>query len=150
LKNISPCQIITIERRNLEKTLSDMHSGKVVYAVLFFGGFLGMGQKLFAVPWGMAPRSPINFSKRSRNWRVLRGPSGFRWKWLGRFHGAGGCIYLRIARVTIPEYLNRPDIVTRTTENIMTLSDDDQWAEPGIFPSVEKVEALGIRKWEHL
>ena len=29
----------------------DMRSGKVAYAVLSFGGFLGMGEKLFAVPW---------------------------------------------------------------------------------------------------
>ncbi|MHB8167568.1 MAG: PRC-barrel domain-containing protein [Sulfuricella sp.] len=29
----------------------DMRSGKVGYAVLSFGGFLGMGEKLFAVPW---------------------------------------------------------------------------------------------------
>lgn len=29
----------------------DMRSGRVSYAVLSFGGFLGMGQKLFAVPW---------------------------------------------------------------------------------------------------
>lgn len=43
----------------------------------------------------------------------------------------GDCIHLRIARVTLPEYLNRPQIVTRTTENNLTLSDDvDQWAEP--------------------
>ena len=29
----------------------DMRSGRVAYAVLSFGGFLGMGNKLFAVPW---------------------------------------------------------------------------------------------------
>jgi len=29
----------------------DVHSGRVAYAVLSFGGFLGMGGKLFAVPW---------------------------------------------------------------------------------------------------
>jgi len=29
----------------------DMASGQVAYAVLSFGGFLGMGDKLFAVPW---------------------------------------------------------------------------------------------------
>lgn len=29
----------------------DMRTGKVAYAVLSFGGFLGMGEKLFAVPW---------------------------------------------------------------------------------------------------
>jgi hypothetical protein len=28
-----------------------MFTGKVSYAVLSFGGFLGMGKKLFAVPW---------------------------------------------------------------------------------------------------
>ena len=29
----------------------DVASGRVAYAVLSYGGFLGMGQKLFAVPW---------------------------------------------------------------------------------------------------
>jgi sporulation protein YlmC with PRC-barrel domain len=30
----------------------DVPTGKVAYAVLSFGGVLGMGNKLFAVPWG--------------------------------------------------------------------------------------------------
>src|SRR5215510_3795639 len=30
----------------------DRASGRIVYAVVSFGGFLGMGEKLFAVPWG--------------------------------------------------------------------------------------------------
>ena len=29
----------------------DLPSGRIAYAVLSFGGFLGMGEKLFAVPW---------------------------------------------------------------------------------------------------
>ncbi len=29
----------------------DVNSGKIVYAALDFGGFLGVGDKLFAVPW---------------------------------------------------------------------------------------------------
>jgi sporulation protein YlmC with PRC-barrel domain len=29
----------------------DVPSGRVAYAVLSFGGFLGMGDKLFAIPW---------------------------------------------------------------------------------------------------
>jgi sporulation protein YlmC with PRC-barrel domain len=29
----------------------DVPQGRVAYAVLSFGGFLGMGDKLFAVPW---------------------------------------------------------------------------------------------------
>ena len=28
-------------------------SGEVEYAVLSFGGFMGVGNKLFAIPWGM-------------------------------------------------------------------------------------------------
>src|SRR5262249_45649642 len=30
----------------------DRASGRIAYAVVSFGGFLGMGEKLFAVPWG--------------------------------------------------------------------------------------------------
>jgi sporulation protein YlmC with PRC-barrel domain len=30
----------------------DIHSGRIAYAVLSFGGFLGIGDKLFAIPWG--------------------------------------------------------------------------------------------------
>ncbi len=29
----------------------DLESGQIAYAVLSFGGFLGIGDKLFAVPW---------------------------------------------------------------------------------------------------
>ena len=29
----------------------DVRSGRIAYAVLSFGGFLGMGNKLFAIPW---------------------------------------------------------------------------------------------------
>jgi sporulation protein YlmC with PRC-barrel domain len=29
----------------------DVASGRIAYAVLSFGGFLGMGNKLFAIPW---------------------------------------------------------------------------------------------------
>jgi len=36
---------------DIKEIMLDMRSGKVGYAVLSFGGFLGMGEKLFAVPW---------------------------------------------------------------------------------------------------
>ncbi len=36
---------------DIKEIILDMRSGKVSYAVLAFGGFLGMGEKLFAVPW---------------------------------------------------------------------------------------------------
>lgn len=35
----------------IEEIMIDRPSGHVAYAVLSFGGFLGMGDKLFAVPW---------------------------------------------------------------------------------------------------
>lgn len=36
---------------SIKEIMLDMRSGRVGYAVLSFGGFLGMGSKLFAVPW---------------------------------------------------------------------------------------------------
>ena len=35
----------------IEDLMIDVASGRVNYAILSFGGFLGMGDKLFAVPW---------------------------------------------------------------------------------------------------
>jgi sporulation protein YlmC with PRC-barrel domain len=36
----------------VDELMIDIPSGRVAYAVLSFGGFLRMGNKLFAVPWG--------------------------------------------------------------------------------------------------
>nr|WP_269836615.1 PRC-barrel domain-containing protein [Rheinheimera soli] len=36
---------------DIKEIMLDMNAGKVSYAVLSFGSFLGMGEKLFAVPW---------------------------------------------------------------------------------------------------
>ena len=36
---------------SIERVMIDKIGGKVAYAVLGFGGFLGMGDKLFAIPW---------------------------------------------------------------------------------------------------
>lgn len=36
---------------DVKEIMLDMRNGQVAYAVLSFGGFLGMGDKLFAVPW---------------------------------------------------------------------------------------------------
>lgn len=35
----------------IEEIMIDVNNGKIAYAVLSFGGFLGIGDKLFAVPW---------------------------------------------------------------------------------------------------
>jgi sporulation protein YlmC with PRC-barrel domain len=36
----------------IKDVVIDRASGRMAYAVVSFGGFLGMGEKLFAVPWG--------------------------------------------------------------------------------------------------
>ena len=36
---------------DIKEIMLDTRTGRVGYAVLSFGGFLGMGEKLFAVPW---------------------------------------------------------------------------------------------------
>ncbi len=36
---------------NIKELMLDINRGAVSFAVLSFGGFLGLGDKLFAVPW---------------------------------------------------------------------------------------------------
>ena len=46
--------VVNIQNENLgkiEHIMLDLASGRVAYAVLSFGGFLGVGNKLFALPW---------------------------------------------------------------------------------------------------
>jgi sporulation protein YlmC with PRC-barrel domain len=35
----------------LEDVMLDVNDGRISYGVLSFGGFLGVGNKLFAIPW---------------------------------------------------------------------------------------------------
>ena len=35
----------------IKELMIEMSTGKIGYAVLSYGGFLGMGDRLFAVPW---------------------------------------------------------------------------------------------------
>jgi len=35
----------------IEEIMLDVETGRVAYAVLSFGGFLGIGDKYFAIPW---------------------------------------------------------------------------------------------------
>ena len=39
------------ELGTIEDIVLDLGTGTIAYAVLLFGGFLGVGAKLFAVPW---------------------------------------------------------------------------------------------------
>ena len=38
---------------DIKEIMLDIRTGKVSYAVLSFGGFFSMGEKLFAVPWSL-------------------------------------------------------------------------------------------------
>jgi sporulation protein YlmC with PRC-barrel domain len=46
--------VVNTNHKNLgdiKEIVIDPHSGQVAYAVVSFGGFLGMGEKLFAIPF---------------------------------------------------------------------------------------------------
>ncbi len=38
---------------SIHEVMLDVLHGRIAYAVLSFGGFLGIGDKLFAIPWDM-------------------------------------------------------------------------------------------------
>ncbi len=45
---------------DIKEIMLDVRTGRVSYAVLAFGGFLGMGEKLFAVPWQALQLDTVN------------------------------------------------------------------------------------------
>jgi len=51
LKNDSVVNANNEKLGTIEELMIDLNSGRIAYAVLSFGGFLGMGDKLFAIPW---------------------------------------------------------------------------------------------------
>ncbi len=62
--NLRVLSTSTLERTNvvntkgeslgtIEEIMLDLDSGRIAYVVVAFGGFLGMGDKLFAFPWDM-------------------------------------------------------------------------------------------------
>jgi len=47
-------KVVNLQNEDLgkiEELMIDLGSGRIAYAVLSFGGFLGLGDKLFAIPW---------------------------------------------------------------------------------------------------
>ena len=44
----------------LKEFMLDLHSGRICYAVMSSGGFLGVGEKLFAIPWRALTLDPEN------------------------------------------------------------------------------------------
>ncbi len=45
---------------DIKEIMLDMETGKIAYAVLSYGGILGVGEKLFAVPWGALTLDTVN------------------------------------------------------------------------------------------
>jgi len=45
---------------DIKEFMLDMETGKIAYAVLSYGGLLGVGEKLFAVPWGALTLDTVN------------------------------------------------------------------------------------------
>ena len=81
---------------DIKEFMLDMRSGKVAYAVLSFGGFLGMGEKLFAVPWAALKldtgnkRFVLNISKdrleQAPGFDTSRWPDMADETWAGQIH----------------------------------------------------------------
>lgn len=44
----------------IEEIMFDRYNGTIAYAVVSFGGFLGIGDKLFAVPWSQISINTID------------------------------------------------------------------------------------------
>ena len=47
-------RVVNLQNEDLgkiEELMIDLETGRIAYVVLSFGGFLGMGDKLFALPW---------------------------------------------------------------------------------------------------
>jgi sporulation protein YlmC with PRC-barrel domain len=45
---------------SIEELMVDVNSGRIAYAVLSFGGILGIGNKLFAIPWDALKLDTVN------------------------------------------------------------------------------------------
>lgn len=50
---------------SIKRVMIDKISGKVAYAVMSFGGFLGMGEDYYPMPWGM-----LNYDTSLEGYRV--------------------------------------------------------------------------------
>lgn len=71
------------ELGDIKEIMLDTRTGEVSYAVLSFGGFLGMGDKLFAVPWEALTLDPKNkgFTLNVEKTRLQDAPGFDKSKW---------------------------------------------------------------------
>ena len=58
----------------IERVMIDKRSGKVAYAVMSFGGFMGLGEEYYTLPWGVLTFSPeLDAYELNLNEEQLRG-----------------------------------------------------------------------------
>jgi sporulation protein YlmC with PRC-barrel domain len=71
------------ELGEIKEIMLDTETGRVAYAVMSFGGFLGMGDKLFAVPWAALRLNPNTqrFVLNVERERLERAPGFDKAKW---------------------------------------------------------------------
>jgi sporulation protein YlmC with PRC-barrel domain len=73
----------------IERVMIDKFSGKVAYAVMSFGGFLGMGEDYYPLPWSVLTYNPdlggyeVNVTKRQLE-NTPKYPPHQDWDWANR------------------------------------------------------------------
>lgn len=79
-------KVINLEGENIgtiNNLVVDIDTGKIVYAVLEFGGFMGFGDKLFAVPWQSLTAVPAegSFILDQSRAKLAKAPGFNKTKW---------------------------------------------------------------------
>ena len=95
----------------VQRVMIDKISGKVAYAVISFGGFLGMGEDYYPMPW-----ASLKYDTSVGGYRVgvtedqLRGAPKYNrnteWDWSDRRRG-------RRSTITIVHRCGTPDVIRR-------------------------------------
>jgi hypothetical protein len=73
----------------IERVMIDKFSGKVAYAVMSFGGFLGMGEDYYPLPWSVLTYNPdlgdyeVNMTERQLK-NAPKYPPAQDWDWADR------------------------------------------------------------------
>jgi sporulation protein YlmC with PRC-barrel domain len=82
--SIKGSKVVNIKEEKLgkiEEIMIDSESGRIAYAVLLFGGWLGANNKLFAIPWESLERNRDDYILRVDK-TVLENAKGFdKEKW---------------------------------------------------------------------
>ncbi len=78
------------ELGRVKEIMLDVQNGRVCYAVLSFGGFMGVGEKLFAVPWEALVLDTVNqrFTLDVQKDRLLQAPGFDKENWPNMSNGA--------------------------------------------------------------